>query len=69
MWQMQWLCPFCVGSEVLTAVVMKSSIFWNITPCSPLKVNSCLEGIHGVNRPLLQDNSSCHCLFANSKDL
>jgi hypothetical protein len=25
--------------EVHTAVVMKSSIFWNITPCSPLKVN------------------------------
>jgi hypothetical protein len=28
-----------VAFEVLTAVVMKSSIFWDITPCSPLKVN------------------------------
>jgi hypothetical protein len=28
-----------VGSEVLTAVVMKSIIFWDITPCSQLKVN------------------------------
>jgi hypothetical protein len=28
-----------VGFEVLTAVVMNSSIFWDITPCSPLKVN------------------------------
>jgi hypothetical protein len=28
-----------VGCEILTAVVMKSSIFWDITPCSPLKVN------------------------------
>jgi hypothetical protein len=28
-----------VGFEVLTAVVMKSTIFWDITPCSPLKVN------------------------------
>jgi hypothetical protein len=28
-----------VGFEVLTAVVMKYSIFWVITPCSPLKVN------------------------------
>jgi hypothetical protein len=28
-----------VGFEVLTAVVMKISIFWDITPCSPLKVN------------------------------
>jgi hypothetical protein len=28
-----------VGFEVLTAVVMKSSVFWDITPCSPLKVS------------------------------
>jgi hypothetical protein len=28
-----------VGSEVITEVVMKSSTYWNITPCSPLKVN------------------------------
>jgi hypothetical protein len=28
-----------VGVDVLTAVVMKISIFWDITPCSPLKVN------------------------------
>jgi hypothetical protein len=28
-----------VGFEVLTAVVMKSTIFWNLTPCSPLSVN------------------------------
>jgi hypothetical protein len=27
-----------VGFEVLTAVVMKNSVFWDITPCSPLKV-------------------------------
>jgi hypothetical protein len=26
-----------LGFEVLTAVVMKSSIFWDITQCSPLK--------------------------------
>jgi hypothetical protein len=25
--------------EVLTAVVMKSSVFWDITPCNPVKVN------------------------------
>jgi hypothetical protein len=25
--------------EVLTAVIMKSTIFWDVTPCSPLKVN------------------------------
>jgi hypothetical protein len=28
-----------VGSEVLTAVVMKSFVLWDITQCSPLKVN------------------------------
>jgi hypothetical protein len=28
-----------VGFEVLTAVVMKSTILWHITPCSPLSVN------------------------------
>jgi hypothetical protein len=28
-----------VGYKALTAVVMKSSVFWDITPCSPVKVN------------------------------
>jgi hypothetical protein len=28
-----------LGFEVLTAMVKKSSIFWDITPCNPLKVN------------------------------
>jgi hypothetical protein len=28
-----------VKFEVVTAVVMESSTFWDITPCSPLKVN------------------------------
>jgi hypothetical protein len=28
-----------VGFEVLTAVVMKSTIFWDMTPCSPLSCN------------------------------
>jgi hypothetical protein len=26
------------GFEVFTAVVMKSSVFWEIIPCRPLKV-------------------------------
>jgi hypothetical protein len=29
----------CAGFEVLTAAAMKSAIFWDITPSSPLKVN------------------------------
>jgi hypothetical protein len=28
-----------VEFEVLTTVVMKSSIYWDITPCSPLEAN------------------------------
>jgi hypothetical protein len=32
-----------VGFEVLSAVVMKSAIFWDITPCSPLKVRDVPE--------------------------
>jgi hypothetical protein len=28
-----------VGFEVLTVVVLKTTIFWDITPCSPLRVN------------------------------
>jgi hypothetical protein len=33
-----------IGSEVLTPVVMKSTIFWDITPFSPLKVNRSFGG-------------------------
>jgi hypothetical protein len=33
-----------VAFEVLTAVVTMSSVFWDITPCSTLKVNRYLEG-------------------------
>jgi hypothetical protein len=38
-----------VGYEVLTAVVMKCAIFWNITPCSPLKVNGRFRGKFHLN--------------------
>jgi hypothetical protein len=34
-----------VGFEVLRAVVMKCSIFWDITTCSPLKINRRFGGI------------------------
>jgi hypothetical protein len=33
------LVPFIAGLEVLTPVVKKSSVFWDMTLCSPLKVN------------------------------
>jgi hypothetical protein len=29
----------CLGLEVLTSVGVESSVFWDITLCSPLKVN------------------------------
>jgi hypothetical protein len=32
-------CLYYVGFEFLTAVAMKSTIFCDITPCSPLKAN------------------------------
>jgi hypothetical protein len=35
-----------IGLEVLTPVVMKSSIFLDITSCSPLKVNQCFGGTY-----------------------
>jgi hypothetical protein len=35
-----------VGIEILTAVVMKSTIFWDITPCSPLEVNRRFGGTY-----------------------
>jgi hypothetical protein len=33
-----------IGIEVLTAVVVESTIYWDIMPCGPLKVNRHLEG-------------------------
>jgi hypothetical protein len=40
-----------IGSEVLAAVVMNNSIFWDVTPCSPLKVNRRFEGIPKLHVP------------------
>jgi hypothetical protein len=38
-----------LGFEVLTAVVMKSSIFWDIKPCSPLKFNRRFGGTYRLH--------------------
>jgi hypothetical protein len=35
-----------VGFEVFTALVMKSTIFWDITPCSLLSVNQSFRGTY-----------------------
>jgi hypothetical protein len=34
-----WLLKPKCGFEILTALVMKSTVFWDKMPCSPLKVN------------------------------
>jgi hypothetical protein len=33
-----------IGFEVLTAVIVTSSGFWDVTPCNLLKVNRCFVG-------------------------
>jgi hypothetical protein len=38
-----------VGFEILTAVVMKSTIFWDVTPCSPLSVNRRFGGTYRLH--------------------
>jgi hypothetical protein len=42
-----------VGFQVLTAVAMKISVFWDITPCSTWKVSQLLGGafcLHPLGR-------------------
>jgi hypothetical protein len=46
---LQFIAHHYVGFEVLTAVVMKSSVFWDITPCSPLKVNRHFGGTYRLH--------------------
>jgi hypothetical protein len=38
-----------IGFEVLAAVVMKNSIFWDVTPCSPLKVSRRFGGTYHLH--------------------
>jgi hypothetical protein len=50
---------FCAGFEVLAVVVLKSSILWNITPCSPLKVNRYMYApFLGLKKKA--SNKTCH---------
>jgi hypothetical protein len=37
------------GYEVFTAVVMKSIIFWDMTPCSPLSFNRRFGGTYHLH--------------------
>jgi hypothetical protein len=50
-----------VGFEALTAVVMKTYIFWDITPCSPLKVSRRFGGIcHHLQRWRVSQDRNQH---------
>jgi hypothetical protein len=54
------LCSNPAEFEVLTAVVMKSIILWDITPCSPLSFNRCYGGtyrLHLQGRRIVQQTS------------
>jgi hypothetical protein len=59
-----------VAFEFLTAVVMKNSIFWDITPCSTLKVSQHFGGtcrLHLQGRRMMQarnQDSACNLLQA-----
>jgi hypothetical protein len=67
---------YSIGYEVLTVVVMKSSIFWDITLCIPLKFNTRFGGIcllHLQDRRISQaELSTCSMLvscLANSSNV
>jgi hypothetical protein len=47
---------------VLTAVVTKATIFWDITPCSPLKVNRRFGGTYRLH--LQGGHLLSHCYLA-----
>jgi hypothetical protein len=54
---------YVVGDEILTTVVMKSSIFWDITLCSPLNVNRRFGGtyrLHLQGRRI--SRAACHSI-------
>jgi hypothetical protein len=55
-----------IGFEVLTPVVMKSSIFWDTTPHSPLKVNRLFGGtslLHLQGRKICQARNQLATCF------
>jgi hypothetical protein len=50
MWyKCSWISIKYVGFEAFTVAVMKSTIFWDITPCSPLSVNRRFRGTYRLH--------------------
>jgi hypothetical protein len=54
------------GFEVLKAVVMKSSIFWDIKPCSPFEIESKFPGCSTCSKSLYQLGSLGTFLFVGN---
>jgi hypothetical protein len=57
------------GFEVLTAVVMKSSVFWDIMLCNPLKINLRFGGTYLLRihaRWISQERSQCKNLVTST---
>jgi hypothetical protein len=60
-------CDF-VGFEFLTAVVIKSSIFWDIMPYSSLKLRLTFNGLHGVISEKIK-RFNCDFIFLTYLDI
>jgi hypothetical protein len=50
-----------VGSKVLTVVTMKSTMLWDMMPCSPVEIPQCFRGIY-----CLQRHNTCQLLACPS---
>jgi hypothetical protein len=59
-------CIPCIHADYDTTTadqtLTKSSIFWDITPYSVLKVNGCFGGTSRLHRKLCLQDASCWCL-------
>jgi hypothetical protein len=63
-----------VGLEILTVVIMKSFIFWDVTLCSPVNVNQRFRGTCAASETLVdlhwttqdyipEDRALCYCTY------
>jgi hypothetical protein len=53
-----------VGVMVLTAVTVKRTIFWDVTPCDPVKFTDISEELDKAGLPLTVRSPVC-CLFTD----
>jgi hypothetical protein len=57
-------CSIYIEFEVLTVVVTKSYVFWDITPCSPVKLNQHVPPKHWLT--FMQDYTALYFRRKNS---